>query len=499
MARTPNGSHDPLARTCTRARSFLFVCKYEAKCLHEWCPIQNVSITFHNSLRELSTQGSSTKMSIAPIITALELLRQSNRRRRQVINMSQRRIRPFGDPLCAGADRELDVRDVEHQDTEDTGSGNINTEPVSQDSTVIISDDDLDLSCIEELPESDSFIGGARYLSEEKKQPDYSFPIDLDVAEKEANADYLGIKPWSEEKTFRIAAKNFAITYPNSGDLSIEMVRDFFKLKYNAIYVIVAKEFHKSGKPHIHAMVEFSKKKNFKDCNCFDITIDSGIYHPNIQGCRNVSDWSTYIKKGGDFIEDIKPYNPSDYDLGRKKKMHDDFIFEANFYRRKKREAIKWPVDIKVQQYCYSGNQEEGRITTWIMNAPDVTDKKRNYWIVSPPNAGKTYFINKTFKNKRVYLPTKGDYPFEMYDDEELVIYDDIVPSFAEIADVCNTWDVDKHVFGKSRYVAKLWPLGLARNVIVMSNKRMHQVYKNTLPAMEARFHEIEIERFIIE
>ena len=74
------------------------------------------------------------------------------------------------------------------------------------------------------------------------------------------------------------------------------------------------------------------------------------------------------------------------------------------------REDIDWPIKLKTSQ---------GVLT---MNEPDPKDKKRSWWIVMPPNSGKTYWINRIFANQKIYMrPTKMDYLYESYDDEQLI------------------------------------------------------------------------------
>lgn len=96
-------------------------------------------------------------------------------------------------------------------------------------------------------------------------------------------------------RAFRVDARNFAITYPNQANsdaLSIRVLIDRFTA-LGSSYGIVCQELHEDGTPHYHALVQFPKKKDVCNQAFFDI---AGC-HPNVQGCRSVSDWSDYIMK----------------------------------------------------------------------------------------------------------------------------------------------------------------------------------------------------------
>lgn len=113
---------------------------------------------------------------------------------------------------------------------------------------------------------------------------------------------------------------------------------------------------------------------------------------------------------------------------------------------------------------------------SYAMASPDPSLKKRNWWIVAPPNAGKTRWINKTFKNTNIYCPRMGKYPFEGYRDQDIIIYDDRTNvSFEEFSDVLNTWDFLHPIYGEIRFVTQDWKLGHTRNVIVLSNKTIEE------------------------
>ncbi|UOF76883.1 rep protein [Genomoviridae sp.] len=69
--------------------------------------------------------------------------------------------------------------------------------------------------------------------------------------------------------------------------------------KYKAS--IVAKEKHKNGKYHYHALVVFTSKIDLRP---FGRQLDFMDVHPNVQTVNRFQDAINYVTKGGDFIED---------------------------------------------------------------------------------------------------------------------------------------------------------------------------------------------------
>lgn len=270
---------------------------------------------------------------------------------------------------------------------------------------------------------------------------------------------------------FRVNAKCFALTYPKCC-ASKELICEALVGMHNPVRVIVSEEKHEDGSPHIHAMVLYTIKKNIKDSRHFDI----GGFHCNIQGVKCREDWEHYIKKDDNWVAYEKGFDPDDYAIGKKRKSFEDLEWVKQFRQLHSVKAIVWPVSM-------------GIVT---MNIPDAKLKKRHAWICGPPDTGKTYWMNLCFKDQKVFVPANTEYPFENYNDEDLIVYDDKIPKFEEIASVTNTYFVNTPIFGKVRYQTKYWKCGHARNVIVLSNKEMQCVYLDKeKDAMISRFNEV--------
>lgn len=132
------------------------------------------------------------------------------------------------------------------------------------------------------------------------------------------------------------------------------------------------------------------------------------------------------------------------------------------------------------------------------MLKPDPAVKQRNWWIVAKPNAGKTRWLNRVFAGKKIYSPRTGPYPFEGYNDAEIVVYDDREGvDFSEFASVLNTWNIVQPVAGQVRYTTRNWKIGQTRSVIVLSNKTIEDTFSTTDKELDSLNHRRMKKRFM--
>jgi len=267
-----------------------------------------------------------------------------------------------------------------------------------------------------------------------------------------------------------------------------------FKLKFNPAQLNVAREQHADGSWHLHLYVGYHKAPDVQSARYFDLAVaGAGPYHPNIAPLKTGADrvrWLRYIAKGGDHdvvdgnhraADDLASFDPADYPIGKRKAAYQDLEWTARFARGKKLKPVEWPVTLHTAERDYE------------MAQPSAATKKRHWWIVAPPNAGKTRWINKTFAGRSVFCPRIGKYPFEDYANQDIVVYDDRDGvTFEEFADVANCWEIEKPVYGEIRYKTQYWEPGHVRNIIVLSNKTIEQSMKQEdWSRMKKRFVQI--------
>nr|QOU08769.1 Rep protein [Sweet potato leaf curl Georgia virus] len=106
---------------------------------------------------------------------------------------------------------------------------------------------------------------------------------------------------------FRVSAKNIFLTYPKCS-LSKETALELLKAvdcPSDKLFIRVSQEKHQDGSLHLHALIQFKGKAQFKNPRHFDLQHpnSSTQFHPNFQGAKSSSDVKSYIEKDGDYID----------------------------------------------------------------------------------------------------------------------------------------------------------------------------------------------------
>ncbi|THG15137.1 hypothetical protein TEA_005497 [Camellia sinensis var. sinensis] len=109
------------------------------------------------------------------------------------------------------------------------------------------------------------------------------------------------------QSSFRFYAKNVFLTYPQCPcpkEQLLELLQSLLQQACQPYYILVARELHEDGNPHLHAMVQCTKKIQTSNPRFFDLTGTNGrIYHPNIEKLHSPTASRQYIQKGGEFVE----------------------------------------------------------------------------------------------------------------------------------------------------------------------------------------------------
>jgi len=186
---------------------------------------------------------------------------------------------------------------------------------------------------------------------------------------------------------FRVAAKNFSLTFPQCS-VSIEEMKKHMNT-FLPKYLVIARELHEDGNPHIHVAIGFHSKKNIKDAKHFDY---SG-FHCNLQATKDLKNWIPYIKKHGDFIEegvvneriklsDVTTDELFDYCVSKK--------IGYGYYCEEKRRRDTVSFDIT--------ENSEGKMSLYLQ-ALVITDRSKSIVIVGDTGIGKTtWAINNCTK-----------------------------------------------------------------------------------------------------
>nr|AGA60280.1 REP [Pepper leaf curl Lahore virus] len=106
---------------------------------------------------------------------------------------------------------------------------------------------------------------------------------------------------------FQVKAKNIFLTYPKCPIPKEQMLEILKSINCpsDKLFIRVSQEKHQDGSLHIHALIQFKGKSQFRNPRHFDVTHPSNTaqFHPNFQGAKSSSDVKSYIEKDGDYID----------------------------------------------------------------------------------------------------------------------------------------------------------------------------------------------------
>lgn len=286
---------------------------------------------------------------------------------------------------------------------------------------------------------------------------------------------------------FRFNAASLAITWadaraiPDSG-----VILAFMQAEYGPLdYYVIGEEKHKSGEPHYHAYFSFGRKLDLTDPRCFDINGK----HPQIEktpkGKASIMRWCEYCMKDMKFI--------SSGDLMA------DMLCTSNKFREKKNDHEAWrEFRLSLIAECpFPFNLPDNT----VVNAPGKHDKKCNWWLHAPSNAGKSTWLYETFDNKNAYfvpkeLKGKPYWPWDGYNGQPLLIWDDHIPTLGCITGLSN-WigNVSIEFPGGCRYRNKYLPRNTRLMLLICTYEAPDGWMNN--PAFTNRFNVLDITQLL--
>ena len=107
-----------------------------------------------------------------------------------------------------------------------------------------------------------------------------------------------------QRKGWRLQAKRLFLTYPQCSDSKKEMMQRI-KTRFgpNLEYSVVAKEQHKDGTPHLHALIVL--KQPYRSSKSHDLDVlTQHSQHGNYTAVRNLTQTLKYIAKEGNYLEE---------------------------------------------------------------------------------------------------------------------------------------------------------------------------------------------------
>lgn len=205
------------------------------------------------------------------------------------------------------------------------------------------------------------------------------------------------------KRKFRLNAKNLFLTWPRntvSSGTILNRCMDLFGAD-NVSYICVAEEEHADGTPHLHAVVCLKKPCDIRNVAQLDSV---GGKHGNYQSCRKIKDVYTYVRKGGNFVEQGTPPLVI---TGTKADNISQLLRNGGSLEQAEEMDPGYFLQHLTRITTYHQWIQTKKLKTRVVRPPLVITnwkftfeigfprefKQKQYWIVGPPNTGKTTFI----------------------------------------------------------------------------------------------------------
>lgn len=213
----------------------------------------------------------------------------------------------------------------------------------------------------------------------------------------------------------KLNATGFWLTYSQSA-LTKTQVMDFLKSKGSLKRACVCQEHHQDGGLHIHALVEFLRKKNVAPTH-FDIDAQ----HPNVKVWDRQVQYERWLVNHWKycFKEDPEPLTEGDEPLeNERKRSRDDAVRECIEVARQEGivAAQAKAIELIAESYCKSANSYDkvfmreanaapsipARPLSDFPNAPAVPENWQNLFIWGETGTGKTQFARALLPQAKV-------------------------------------------------------------------------------------------------
>lgn len=337
------------------------------------------------------------------------------------------------------------------------------------------------------MPDAEDFIDGAEDETAAKTQFNLFVPADL-----------------HDSSRVRWAGKRFFLTYSRC-PLSKPDVADEFQKRWPGQLDrwVISQETHLDGERHLHALIEFKSKKNFKEATWADIKGYHGNYSPPRQyiGClcyllkedtQPLANWDylTYVEKlrrKGRINSSV--INVNLIDRGALYMVNSGIIHVKDYINVKRN--IREVLDDRAKAEPL--DQIRVRISPW--NSEPVWDTvnlldgcHQHYWVHGGSGTGKTFVFEKQQESPVYIVPkTKNWVGFQ---NQPLLLINEFKGEFtaAELIDIMESRTQDR----------KYGEVSLTRHVVVVtSNYTMEEAFPSLIghshfTALKRRFVEIE-------
>lgn len=267
--------------------------------------------------------------------------------------------------------------------------------------------------------------------------------------------------------------------------------------------VVIAREQHADGSPHLHLLLEFEEVIDTTNCHFFDVI---GGKHGSYEKPRNVFDVFQYVTKYDDQyfshgdIQEWKDGKPSKKNEGINKMIAEkilagssipDLIREHPGFCLQNHKKIT-----EFRNYCTMMIRQSTLVPWTQVDSSQVTDertleivgwinsnvkcersfKQAQLYLHSPPNMNKTSLVMFLASRLRVYYVAREEF-YTDYDDDQydMIVYDEFVyRDLQTLNQILDGQEVRLRTKGGQVLKRKNLP------VIILSNFSPHQLFKPT-------------------
>lgn len=301
----------------------------------------------------------------------------------------------------------------------------------------------------------------------------------------------------NEEKKFRFTARSAFLTYPRCPIVPEKYLRHTSFDQRDIKLAFGKQERHVDGERHLHVWITFIRKIDTINPRFFDLTIPptedhaGSTFHCNIRRGER--------RRAGGVSNHVRAY---EYLCKYDGAVPTPIIGASNLYPTSRNFRKEYGDRTQWLNYLAISAMPDPEYPIQLPNGsliptPSGANKQRHIWIYGPPNAGKTKWLEEAvfrFKNYRVGGTL---YPFDNYDGEQIIIYDDIIPKPNDLMSITNTSEWQRPVPGQTRYSQRFVPGRLVTLVIVCVNVDIEKMYEaeldTTRAALKTRFEEHRI------
>lgn len=320
--------------------------------------------------------------------------------------------------------------------------------------------------------------------------------------EPEENVQAEEVPTEEKKKKFRLHGKNFFLTFPmcqTTKEVALKRILE----KFSESKALVCHEKHMSGDDHLHCLIQFEKKKDFRQNFCFDFI---GGKHGKYEPCRDIKKAVEYITKKGDYISEginvesiLAKKSPKQETIARlldkgiplvevrekemgyymmnKRKLQE---FETECVLKKKKESReKW---IEFTETELQGmNPSSWPIAEWLNKNmfKERPFKQEQLYIYGQKNLGKTTLVRWLENFACVYwMPTSEDF-YDMYSEDfhDLIVLD-------EFRGEKRITELNQWLQGSEMNLRKKGSQSIKRknlSMIILSNFSPEECYENML------------------